>query len=569
MLSCSKKEQGVSTIIIAVDSLRYDDLSCSLDSQRDRNQFGIDYLCDEGIRFTHIFSNNLYSQPSLTSLLTGLNSEKHKIIDNKTNSLSKKIETISEIAVKKGIRTAFFSGGGAIWSKSGLNQGFELFDDFVEFNKNILFRQATSSFVNFKKWLDKINENEELFTVFYLPDLHFTDKNILNEEGTMQSIGRKSSLVEINNFLNLLVIEMKKRKRWSNTAFYFIGLKGFENFSTRRLLPTVNLHSENVRTKFIYKPPIESRDSGLGWRSETPIDIVTVGQFIKNQINRNQSKKYNYLDEVKQLSQSKKDKKIMTETPWCEEYKSLCQLRAFRISHYMGINYKSPAIYNSLMYRYENTSLPKENYFYGYLLNEFKDQIISNEVTENDLLNMSKVKQKFKEFWSYEEKFWFKYQGKSDHDSYKDLPIYWKVNKLIFERRWKQLLDLVKDNDEFIAEQYLALQYFKRNKSSDGLNLKKIQSEPCLTAFIESKWIKNCNNLWLKKLIQYKQNRFSDSNSLRTFYQSKLLKKQLAIENIKNYLIWDVNLRPLEKTDLGDLFILLPENTELFNILYY
>ena len=174
MTGCEwKKSPKPSVLVIAVESLGFEQVTCSSSTNPADKGSGFDLLCEEAVRFTHAYTPTVMSQSALASILTGLHPYESGVWNNGSKFLSAKIRTAAETALERGYRTAFFTGGPPIWSFSGLDQGFERFVDHFVIKQHSLFRPARENFALFLNWVRNLSANQPFFSVIYLPDLQF------------------------------------------------------------------------------------------------------------------------------------------------------------------------------------------------------------------------------------------------------------------------------------------------------------------------------------------------------------------------------------------------------------
>ncbi|MEZ4872846.1 MAG: sulfatase-like hydrolase/transferase [Bdellovibrionales bacterium] len=223
LYGCSfNSETSPSVLVIAVDFLGFNDISC--DPNIGLN--GFSDFCEESIRFTHAYTPSTMSNAALASIFTGKYPIEHKVWHNGNTSLSAKIETVPEVALKNKFHTSFISGGPPVWSKSGINQGFEYFNDNVDVELNHFYRPAMDNFKLFLNWLDSDSYKESFFSTIYLADLQFPDITTRNDANEERSRTRDSQLREIDESLSYLIKELKRRNRWNSTYVVLVGLNG-------------------------------------------------------------------------------------------------------------------------------------------------------------------------------------------------------------------------------------------------------------------------------------------------------------------------------------------------------
>jgi hypothetical protein len=270
-----------SILVIAVDQFRPSDLDCGRESKSENtttkprpNTSGFEILCQNSYRFSHVYTTSTLSAPAMTSILTGQYPLAHGVHHN-GDYLSPQIETVSERAFELGYDTTFFSGGAPVLRKTGLPQGFNLFDDFIKLQPTILHRTFKNSAAIFKARLKEIGSTP-FFSVFYLPDLRFTQVATTNSLGEARNFSYESQLEELDDSLGDLFQFLKTEKHWENTHIVVVGLNGRAHGLRKKSSPTpTNLHSENTQIALFWKPAGSSlRDPPV---SNIPLSLADVG----------------------------------------------------------------------------------------------------------------------------------------------------------------------------------------------------------------------------------------------------------------------------------------------------
>jgi choline-sulfatase len=160
-------------ILITIDTLRADRLGCY--GYKGAQTPHIDKIAADGIIFTNAVSHVPLTRPSHTSIFTGLYPFQHGIHDNIATPLDAKIPTLSEAFKKNGYRTAAFISSFVINSQSGLQRGFDFYEDRfdpknqpTDFALN-LEKRAGEVFTEFQNWKSTSGKSP------YFVWLHFYD----------------------------------------------------------------------------------------------------------------------------------------------------------------------------------------------------------------------------------------------------------------------------------------------------------------------------------------------------------------------------------------------------------
>lgn len=114
-------------LLITLDTVRADRLGCyGHDGIATPH---IDHLAENGVLFENAIAAAPITLPSHVTLLTGLYPVVHGVRDNSTFRLSQEATTLAEILGREGYRTGAVVGSFVLDASSGLDQGFEHYDD--------------------------------------------------------------------------------------------------------------------------------------------------------------------------------------------------------------------------------------------------------------------------------------------------------------------------------------------------------------------------------------------------------------------------------------------------------
>ena len=268
-----------SFLILVVDSLGFSSVSCYGNDSERVQKSGFNLFCQSSIRFHHAYTPSVLAQPALASLLTGLYPYEHGVWSNGSHFLSSRFKTLPEEAIAKGYRSSFFSGGGAIWRKSGLAQGFEVFDDNIQLSWKYIYRSAKKNIKLFLNWLDGLDHHQPFFSILYFPDLQFPFLPVKKEVGNLQSLQDRSQWNVLDRSFYYLIKQLKKRKRWHSTYVILVGTKAQEKYQLFRPgePPTWSLFSDNTKISLFVKGPSKFRKKANYGNVNTPVTLVDLG----------------------------------------------------------------------------------------------------------------------------------------------------------------------------------------------------------------------------------------------------------------------------------------------------
>jgi arylsulfatase A-like enzyme/Flp pilus assembly protein TadD len=122
------QEPAFNVLLITVDTLRFDRVGI-LDPRHVKTP-NLDALAEKSLVFTRAFAHNPVTLPSHINILTGTTSLYHGVSDNTGFKLNKKFLTIPQYLRRRGYQTAAFIGAFPLDSRFGLDQGFDLYDDY-------------------------------------------------------------------------------------------------------------------------------------------------------------------------------------------------------------------------------------------------------------------------------------------------------------------------------------------------------------------------------------------------------------------------------------------------------
>jgi arylsulfatase A-like enzyme/Flp pilus assembly protein TadD len=122
------RQPDFNVLLITVDTLRFDRVGI-LDPRHVETP-NMDALAGKSLLFTRAFAHNPVTLPSHTNILTGTTALYHGISDNSGFKLDNRIQTIPQYLRQHGYRTAAFIGAFPLDSRFGLDQGFDLYDDY-------------------------------------------------------------------------------------------------------------------------------------------------------------------------------------------------------------------------------------------------------------------------------------------------------------------------------------------------------------------------------------------------------------------------------------------------------
>lgn len=566
-------------LVIAVDELTFTDITCR---QEDAERSGFQSFCNESVRFTHAYTPSLLSVPALSSALTGLYPYQHKVRHNGAPGLAPEYETIAEVALRQDYRTSFFSGGAPVFRRSGLHQGFELFDDNVIPNFPSLFRPFKKNSDAFTSWLKQEVGGDSFFTVIYVPDLIFTTTQTVTELGEARNLSFESQLDELDETLYELIQNLKKSKRWDSTMVVLMGLNGHTTSERYKELSPLNLHGENTQVALFIKPSQpRKRDQAIHWKIDQNVSLVDVGRTLYevlgvSSVEADSSFPATSLSGVLKSPNATwpEDRPILLETGW-GLWRKAGPLRTAAISnHVLYINDEKPLLYNTLVDRFEINPLP--------LLQE---SILPTTTRLQNLLS----KHQFPAFpppekeWTAKLSLSFSRWMRADQEDLllKDLRrlsaqqprsvdlLNWTAQIALNQRSWETLKQIGSKNNVELW-QYVA----DRNLNSKNTTL----TDACFLLLsaktLDTSQLKACSDPLFLEMIDWLRaetrglNKEAQRKRFERSFRNYMLDQQIQRTNIATGLIWDTSRDNIYAPSRTELALSLPEYAKLKNTVY-
>lgn len=592
-LSCKlhQSKQIPSVLFLVVHSLGYDSISCHQYSRQTKRTSGFEVFCNSSVRFHRAYTPSVLAQPALASLLTGLYPYEHGLWSNGSQFLSSQFKTLPELALEKKYQSSFFSGGGAIWRKSGLSQGFQVFDDQINIQFNQVYRPAHKNVQLFLNWLDKFAKNKPFFSIIYFPDIQFPPRP-KKSMGQLHNLEQRQKKDEVDQSIYKLVQELKKRKRWHSSYVVLMGICGEKKYQAVREkeIPAWSLYSDNTQLSLFIKGLSLFRKKPKYGNVTQAVSLVDVGatffdllgfqrmeDFEKKIFPVLSLKKYLTGDLTQEISSlnRKFNRPILLESGWPLWKKSGTSRFAIRQDPYLFIYDKIPKIYNSLTDRQELHSLPsigahpnlqnlkKKFLFY------FKELGIQPWKEPSDFFREKRriasklfALNQFQPVEDVQNQLAFLMKK---HPADRDL-ISWQANVALKTRNWKLLKNLGIKTKNFYWE-YISIKNL-------NLSLTKIinKSETkCNKLFFKKDTDIHCENKSLSSLHNWIFNKNPEKNEVLKkrffyFYLREKMDQQISHINQANYLVWDTHYTKFQEPLLADLFLALPEHKKISKV---
>jgi arylsulfatase A-like enzyme len=161
-------------LVISIDTLRSDHVGAY---GYDRNTTpGLDALAAEGVLFERHYTSYPLTLPAHLTMVTGVSPLGHRVRDNLYHRLPDEHTTLAEILGKQGFRTGAFVSAHTMRGGSGVERGFEVYDDdgvreLQPGRLTITERRAPETLERAEQWVRSIG-GERFFMFVHLFDPH-------------------------------------------------------------------------------------------------------------------------------------------------------------------------------------------------------------------------------------------------------------------------------------------------------------------------------------------------------------------------------------------------------------
>lgn len=358
-----------SVLLIAVEGLGFDSLNCDSEQANEPGFEGLHSLCSEFVRFSHAYAPSTMSQATMASLLTGLYPIDHGVHHNGNQFLSGRFLTIAEAAQAKRYRTLFVSGGAPIWRKSGLSQGYEIFDDVIEVTPGMYYRPADEVFKSLTHWIEHDTSGQPFLASLFLADLQFPQVATRTREGEIREKSSAAQLEAVLESFGTLVKWLRSRKSWNSTNVIFVGLNSLSNGENDADPAPLSLRSVSAQVSLFVKPARKERDNVISWAVDRNVSLVDIGVTIFDWLaTEGPLSRWPELQGTSLSSALNKpdpswaqDRLILTETGWPDWLERGGLRLAIRQDKFLYIYDQKPLIFNTLIDRMETLTLKAQD----------------------------------------------------------------------------------------------------------------------------------------------------------------------------------------------------------------
>ena len=343
-----EKNRPTSVILISVDTLRADRLSCY--GYQGQPTPDIDTIAKGGTLFSAINSQVPLTLPSHTSLLTSTYPFSNEVEDNGEEVPAHTV-TLASALKAHGYTTAAFVGGFVLDRRFGLNQGFDYYDSPFDLHKaggtdaGDIKRLGGDVVDSATQWMQENNE-APFFVFLHLYDMH-SPYNIPPPYRSRFGRGYEAELRYVDLEIGRLWNFLSQNGYLKNTLVVFTADHG----------EGLGQHGENTHGYFIYQStlwvplifhwPTESRQS-FPTRLNAPAGLIDVAPTILQFLGISSPPQFQGKSLLGRLynGKTRADREVYSESLYAHRHFGCSGLQSLRLGQYKYTDAPKPEFYN-------------------------------------------------------------------------------------------------------------------------------------------------------------------------------------------------------------------------------
>jgi len=247
-------------ILISIDTLRADRLPVY--GYAKVATPAVDGLAADGVVFEHAWAHTPQTLPSHASILTGRLPFEHGVRDNLGFALGPSAGTLPRLLRDRGFATGGFVSAYVMRAASGLNQGFDTYDDQLppsspEIAIGDVQRDGADTLAAAERWLEgRTGSRYFLFLHLYEPHTPYTPPDRFR-----RYLPYDGEVAYADELVGRLVATLKRRGEYDKALIVFLSDHGEGLGDHGEMEHGIFLYSETIRVPLIVKLPGE-REQG-------------------------------------------------------------------------------------------------------------------------------------------------------------------------------------------------------------------------------------------------------------------------------------------------------------------
>lgn len=269
-----RSQTPINVLIVSLDTTRADRIGCY--GYAGALTPGLDALAKEGVLFERAYATVPLTLPSHAALLTGRYSPENGVHLNGKNRLAHDVPTLGQLLQRAGYATGAFVGAVVLYGRTGLNRGFDVYDDDMaggerHGHESHLMRKGEIVVDSALSWLQR-RANSPFFCWVHLYDPHAPFEGF-NElfENRFRDRPYDGDIAYADLQVTRLMNFLKERGIYDRTLVIVVGDHG-EGFGEHEELEHgFLLYDSTLRVPLIMKP---ADAAARGQRISTPVSLV-------------------------------------------------------------------------------------------------------------------------------------------------------------------------------------------------------------------------------------------------------------------------------------------------------
>ena len=273
-----KKDGPLNVLLVTLDTTRAD--AIGLYSGKNDVSPNIDELGRSSVVFRECYSPVPLTLPAHCSLFTGRYPMAHNVRNNGTYFLDDNELTLAEVFKKNGYQTAAVVSSFTVFSKFGLSQGFDHYDEDFDSGQAILNFEAeipaNSVYDKFRRWFDSRSGQDFFCWVhFYDPHAPYVGHGDTAGQGGASPWNRyEGEVTFVDAYVGKMIEALKAEALYENTVIVIAGDHGEAFGEHKEQGHGIFCYEESLRVPLIIHNPRLFRNPKLVTERVRLVDVM-------------------------------------------------------------------------------------------------------------------------------------------------------------------------------------------------------------------------------------------------------------------------------------------------------